>query len=185
MSSNRTWQGCVFVGASLDGFIARDDGDIAWLSRPRPRIHAQPTSSLPALTWEDFFPSIDVIVMGRATYELAMSFSQWPYEERPMIVLSHGLAEQEGHVEVARSVDDAVRAIERHEGRRVYVDGGQTIQSFLAAGLIDELTVAFAPVLLGKGIRLFGEVSSDILLTVRGSHVSSPDGLLRVTYDVA
>lgn len=185
MPGDREWQGCVFVGASLDGFIARTDGDFEWLSRPRPRIHAQPTSSLPALTWEDFFPSVDLIVMGRVTYELARSFTEWPYGERPMIVLSRTLADQQGRVQVARSVGEAVAAIDGHRARRVYVDGGRAIQSFLAAGLVDELTVAFAPVLIGRGIRLFGELDSDIQLTVRGSHVSAPDGLLRITYDVA
>lgn len=184
MTGDREWQGCVFVGASLDGFIARTDGDFDWLSRPRPRIHAQPNSSMPALTWEDFFPSIDLIVMGRVTYQLARSFTQWPYGERPMVVLSHTLEDPAGQAEVARSVDEAVAAIERHDARRVYVDGGRAIQSFLAAGLIDELTVAFAPVLLGEGIRLFGQLDGDVLLTMRGSHVSAPDGLLRVTYDV-
>ena len=185
MAGEREWQGCVFVGASLDGFIARTDGDIDWLSRPRPRIHAQPMSNLPALTWEDFFPSIDLIVMGRVTYQLARSFTQWPYGERPMVVLSRSLSGHDGQAEFARSVDEAVTAITRHNPGRVYVDGGQAIQSFLAAGLVDELTVAFAPILLGEGIRLFGALDSDILLTVRGSHVSAPDGLVRVTYDVA
>ena len=67
---------------------------------------------------------------------------------------------------------------------RVYVDGGRTIQSFLSAGLIDEITVSIAPVLIGGGSRLFGDLDRDVLLTLRGHHSTSGDGLLRATYDV-
>ncbi|MCP1415484.1 dihydrofolate reductase family protein [Paenarthrobacter sp. A20] len=85
---------------------------------------------------------------------------------------------------VVRSVHEAHQLLEAERAARVYVDGGRTIQAFLAAGLIDEITVSIAPVLLGRGRRLFGDLDNDVLLTLRGHHSTHDDGLLRATYDV-
>jgi dihydrofolate reductase len=63
--------------------------------------------------------------------------------------------------------------------------GGRTIQSFLAQGLVDEMTVSIAPVLIGRGHSLFGDLADDVLLTMRGHHSSEGDDLLRVTYDIS
>lgn len=85
---------------------------------------------------------------------------------------------------MARTVEAARDLLDARQAERVYVDGGRTIQAFLAAGLIDEITVSIAPVLLGHGIRLFGDLDRDVLLTLRGHHSTAEDGLVRVTYDV-
>jgi dihydrofolate reductase len=186
MTHDRNWKGCVFIGTSLDGFIARPDGDLAWLTDPSLRRHTTETTAHPALTWETFFPTIDTLVMGRSTYETVLGFDPWPFEGKRVIVLSTTTAAYvDDRVEVARSVQDAAGMLEGGSARRVYVDGGQTIQAFLRAGLIDELTVSIAPVLIGQGHRLFGELPGDVVLTLRGHHSSEGDGLVRVTYDVS
>lgn len=183
MTHNRSWTGCVFIGTSLDGFIARPDGDLNWLTDPAVRPHTAETTAHPALTWETFFPTIDTLVMGRATYETVLGFNDWPFDGTRVIVLSTTI-EEDDRIEIARSVDEAVLLLESGSTVRVYVDGGRAIQAFLRAGLIDELTVSIAPVLLGQGRRLFGDLTSDVLLTLRGHHSSEGDGLLRATYDV-
>jgi dihydrofolate reductase len=184
MTQNRNWKGCVFIGTSLDGFIARTDGDLDWLTAPNPRPHKTGTPEHAALTWETFFPTIDTLVMGRTTFETVQGFDSWPFEGKRVIVLSTTL-EPDDRVEIARTVDEAADMLEAGAATRVYVDGGRTIQSFLAQGLIDEMTVSIAPVLIGRGHRLFGDLADDVQLTVRGHHSSEGDGLLRVTYDVS
>jgi dihydrofolate reductase len=184
MTRNRNWKGCVFIGTSLDGFIARPDGDLDWLTAPTPRPHNTGTLAHAALTWETFFPTIETLVMGRTTYETVQGFDSCPFEGKRVIVLSTTL-EPDDRVEIARTVDEAADMLEAGAATRVYVDGGRTIQSFLAQGLIDEMTVSIAPVLIGRGHRLFGDLADDVHLTMRGHHSSEGDGLLRVTYEVS
>lgn len=183
MTDERNWQGCVFIGASLDGYIAKPDGDLAWLTDPIPRPHVTGSTPHPALVWETFFPGIDTLVMGRSTYETVLGFDAWPFDGKRVIVLSTTLGGHE-RVEVARSVEQAAALLGEGGAGRVYIDGGRTIQAFLTAGLVDEITVSIAPVLLGRGSRLFGDLDRDVLLTLRGHHSTPDDGLVRATYAV-
>lgn len=179
----RRWTGRVFIGSSLDGFIARPDGDIDWLTDPPsgPEHHGS-HSDASALEWDGFFASIDHLVMGRGTYEKVLSFDAWPYPGKPVLVLSRTLESSDERISVCRTLAD-VRAVLDVAADQVYVDGGQVIQTFLRADLIDEITVAWAPVLIGRGLPLFGELGHDLRLTLQGSHARS-DGLVQATYQV-
>ncbi|HEY8722087.1 dihydrofolate reductase family protein [Pengzhenrongella sp.] len=185
MTDTRHWQGCVFIGVSLDGFIARPDGNLDWLTAPTVRQHIAPETTAPALVWETFFPTVDPLVMGRSTYETVLGFDEWPFDDKTVIVLSTTLRTEDPRVTVASSLDEAQRLLAMHDAQRVYIDGGRTIQSFLSAGLVDELTVSIAPVLIGSGSRLFGDLDHDVLLTLRGTHATGDDGMVRITYAVA
>lgn len=147
-----------------------------------PRPHFTGSTAHPALEWESFCPAIDTLVMGRSTYETVLGFGSWPFENKRVIVLSTTL--ESNHQHVVRSIQEAHVLLEVQRASRVYIDGGRTIQAFLAAGLVDEITVAIAPVLLGRGHRLFGDLDHDVLLTLRGHHSTKDGGLLRATYDV-
>lgn len=182
MTDAKTWTGRVFVGVSLDGFIARSDGDIGWLTKPPPRQHISVDSSHQAESWETFFPSVDHVVMGRGTYETVSTFDEWPYTGKKVLVLSTTMAGQDDRVSVVHTLDEAREALSQGDARQVYIDGGQVIQTFLRHGLIDELTVSHAPVLIGSGIRLFGRLLHDVHLTLRASHAH--DGMVHSTYDV-
>ncbi|MCB5275832.1 Dihydrofolate reductase [Arthrobacter sp. SO5] len=185
MTHTPRWHGCVFIGVSLDGFIARPDGNLDWLTEPATRDHRASETSTPALVWETFFPTVDTLVMGRNTFETVLGFDEWPFPNKNVIILSSTLDTDDERVAVASSLDEAQRLLTLQEARRVYIDGGRTIQSFLAAGLIDELTVSIAPVLIGSGIRLFDGLDQDIALTLRGTHATGDDGMVRITYAVA
>ncbi|MBX3033529.1 MAG: dihydrofolate reductase [Bdellovibrionaceae bacterium] len=173
--------GHVFIAASLDGFIARQDGDIEWLiSRDDPaEDHGYPR----------FIADIDAIVMGRGSYEKVRTFEPWPYS-KPVLVLSKQLATStvpealQGRVRFSDlSAQEAMALLEKEGCRRVYVDGGQIIQSFLREGLIEDLLITHIPVLLGAGRPLFGALDGDISLT----HVSTksfPSGLVQSHYRV-
>ncbi|MGB3258619.1 MAG: dihydrofolate reductase family protein [Ornithinimicrobium sp.] len=177
--TSHSWQGRVFIATSLDGFIARRDGDLDWLTDP-PRSfgpgldhvagHSGPTGPP---TYESFMAGIDHLVMGRGTYEKVLTFDPWPYGEKHVIVLGSTMrlgADQ--RVTAAHSVSEVVELLEGRGARHVYVDGGRVIQEFLRRGLIDELVVTRAPVLLGDGIPLFGALGADVLL----QHLSTSYG---------
>src|SRR5581483_2666856 len=125
--------------------------------------------------YQTFFDSIETIVVGRKTYDTAASFASWPYAGKRVVVVTH------------RSIDDA--RVERHDGTvaalaatlsgRVYVDGGNVIRQFLAASLIDEITLSIVPVLLGEGSRLFEGAA--IELALKGCE-SFESGLVQLHY---
>jgi dihydrofolate reductase len=189
MTTDRTWRGRVFIGMSLDGYIARPDSDLGWLTDPPAGIkHEHVSSDRHALDWPAFIGSIDHIVMGRGTYEKALTFDAWPYDAQHVIVLSTTLRPPlrpgAAGVSCVRSVGEAVSLLGERRAREVYVDGGQVIQAFLAAGLIDEISVGIAPVLIGTGIPLFGQMAGDdVQLRLRAAHASET-GMTHATYDV-
>ena len=86
-------------------------------------------------------------------------------------------------MELHNSMDTLVKAIEQSNAHRVYVDGGKVIQTFLKAGLIQELTITQLPILLGNGIPLFGPIGRDIRLTHVSTKVLSA-GFVQTTYTV-
>lgn len=182
--TSRDWRGRVFIGTSADGKIAREDGTLEWLTDPPARHHdVATTADRPALVWETFFETVDAVVMGRATYDSVLGFGEWPFAGRHVLVLTTGSDIDDPRVRTASSIEDVSRLLAELGAADVYIDGGRTIQSFLRAGLVDELTVSVAPILLGSGRSLFGELDADVLLTVRGSHATD-DGLVRTTYEV-
>lgn len=147
-----------YVATSLDGFIARPDGALDWLGQPEEgEDHG----------WASFIATVDTIVMGRATFEKVLSFDAWPYEGTPLLVLSRTLKSipehLQGKAEICALDPDALMQAMAEKGcERVYVDGGKTIQSFLRADLIDELVITRIPVLIGRGIPLFGALDTDL-----------------------
>jgi dihydrofolate reductase len=174
--------GHVFIATSLDGFIARRDGKIDWLlSRDHPdEDHG----------YQDFIKDIDGLVMGRGCFEGVAAFESWPYD-KPVVVLSKTLASSPvpdhltGRVRFVDMTPKAAMEMLAKEGwRRVYVDGGQIVQSFLRESLIADMVVTQVPVLIGEGRPLFGPTGSDIPLT----HVTTkafPSGLVQSFYRIS
>jgi len=150
-------QTTVFVGASLDGFIARTTGALDFLPANGGEPHG----------YSEFFASIDAIVIGRNTFETVLAFDAWPYGSKPVIVLSSRPSEIQappGAVCDAMSgtPHEIVARLAERGMRHLYIDGGITIQRFLEAGAIQRLIVTRVPVLIGTGIPLFGPVSRDV-----------------------
>lgn len=184
MKRQHIWIGRVFIGASLDGYIARSGGNIDWLTDPVPGpSHARITSSAEAEGWDSFFPSVDHLVMGRGTYEKVLTFDGWPYDGKKVIVLSTTLETDDDRITVARTLEDAVHRLDEAPAGQVYVDGGQVIQAFLRAGLIDEMSIGWAPVLIGSGLPLFGMLDADVQLSLVASNASG-GGMVHATYRV-
>lgn len=167
----------VFVGTSLDGFIARRNGDLDFLPEGGGEPHG----------YTEFFASVDAIVIGRKTYEKVLTFGAWPYGKKAVFVLStHTLspAPIDGTIErMSGEPSEILSQLNARGVRHIYVDGGLTIQRFLRAGLVQRLTITRVPVLIGDGIPLFGTVPRDIALRhVATRHYVS--GLVQSEYDV-
>ena len=166
----------VFVGVSVDGFLARPDHTFDFLPT-EPEEHG----------YTAFFASVDALVIGRKTYEVVLGMGGWAYGTKPVFVLSsRELKPAPKSAVVERLSGEPVEIWATLEARglqHVYVDGGETIQAFLRAGLIQRLVITRVPVLIGEGIPLFGPTGRDIALT----HVATrsyPSGLVQSEYEV-
>ena len=168
----------VFVGTSLDGFIARPDGGLDFLPPGGGEPHG----------YDEFMATVDALVIGRKTYETVMAFDAWPYGNKPTFVLStHGLAAAPVGAVVERmsGTPEEIESRLEHRGiRHAYVDGGVTMQRFVRAGLIQRLTITRVPVLIGTGIPLFGAISRDLTLRHLGTQQYA-SGLVKSEYEIA
>jgi dihydrofolate reductase len=169
----------VFIGTSVDGFIARANGDLDWLPEGGGEPHG----------YNEFFASVDALVIGRKTFEKVLTFDAWPYGDKRVVVLSSrpvdlsavvgGVVEQ-----MAGPPAEIVSQLAARGVHHLYVDGGITIQEFLRAGLVERLVITRVPVLIGEGVPLFGMLPRDVRLR----HVSTrhyPSGLVQSEYVVA
>ncbi len=167
----------VFVGTSLDGFIARANGDFDFLLPSGNEPHG----------YDEFMATVDALVMGRNTYEKVLTLGEWPYGEKPVFVLSsRPLVTVPDGVVVERLAGTPAEIVSQLEARGVghaYVDGGITVQEFLKAGLIQRLIITRVPVLIGAGIPLFGVTPHDIMLRHVGTRQYA-SGLVQSEYEV-
>ena len=168
----------VFVGVSVDGFLARPNDDLDFLDEGGGEPHG----------YEEFFATVDAIVIGRRTFEKVLTLRPWPYGNKRVVVLSSRpvdlSAAAGGAVEqMAGPPAEIVSRLAASGADHLYVDGGITIQEFLRAGQIQRLVITRVPVLIGEGIPLFGKVPRDIRL----HHVATrqyPSGLVQSEYAI-
>jgi dihydrofolate reductase len=164
----------VFIATSLDGYIARADGAIDWLQIVHPLDESH--------GYDAFFASIDTIVVGRGTYEVALGFADWPYAGKRVIVMTHHQTPaRHGEELFTGTVPELVARL--GDARHVYIDGGNVIRQFLAAGLVDAATISIVPIVLGGGIRLFAGGEGEHRLDLVGHH-TWPSGLVQLRYQL-
>lgn len=168
--------GHVFIATSLDGQIARADGRIDWL----PGGEDMPDEDH---GYDAFIAGMDAIVMGRESYETVLGFGAWPYT-LPVAILSRTLTEVPAHAAgIAGSPEQAMDLAERSGWQHLYIDGGVTVQAFLARDLIADLVITRIPVLIGAGRPLFGALPADRKLRHMGTE-TYPSGLVQSRYQV-
>ncbi|MCS5491128.1 dihydrofolate reductase family protein [Algoriphagus limi] len=159
----------VYIGTSLDGFIADKEGGLDWLD-------SIPNTDQIDMGYGAFMAQVDALVMGRNTFDTVCGFDiDWPYD-KPVFVLSHTLKQVPESLQdkvqiVCGSLQEVLEEIRRQGYRRLYIDGGKTIQSFLREDLIDEMTITTIPILLGSGIPLFGELEKPLLFECLSSQI--------------
>jgi len=168
----------VFVGTSVDGFIARHNGDFDFLPDGGGEPHG----------YNEFIATVDVLVIGRNTFDKVLTFDTWPYQDMRVVVLSNRAIDTSA-IPAARvermfgEPPDIMDRLAATGARHAYIDGGITIQQFLRAGLIQRLIITRVPVLVGQGIPLFGSLPQDLKLR----HVATQayaGGLVKSEYAV-
>lgn len=171
----------VFIATSMDGYIAKKNGDINWLT----------TFAVPTDENEDkdcgfskFFSDVDTLVMGRKTYEVVSGFDMWPYEGKRVVVLSSTLTSISEKAELYKDdIVDLIKKLHSEGVKHIYVDGGSTISRFLNEGLIDQMIISIIPVILGSGVPLFSQVNDDKWCRLISSQLYS-NGLMQLRYDL-
>lgn len=148
-----------FLGCSLDGFIAGPDDELDWLEE----------FDIGESGYDEFHGSVGAMVMGRRTYDVMRRFNPEFYGETPIHVLSSTLAPGPAPalggrtpVVVHPDVPSAVAALAEAGVERAYVDGGRTVQWFLAHGLLRDIVITTLPVVRGGGVPLFGHLPTPV-----------------------
>ena len=159
----------VFIGTSLDGYIADKNGGLEFLQ-------SVPNPENDQLGFPEIMDSIDALLMGRKTYETVLGFGgDWPYS-KPVFVLSSTLSSLPEHLQgkveiVSGTIEEVVQRLNQKGFKNLYIDGGKLIQSFLQKDMIDELIISQLPILIGGGTSLFGELESHLMFENIGTEV--------------
>jgi dihydrofolate reductase len=168
----------VFIGTSVDGFIARPNGDLDFLPPGGGEPHG----------YNEFIATVDAIVIGRKTFETVLAMESWPYGDKRVVVLSSRSVDLSGVGGVVEQMAgppaEIVSQLASSGAHHLYIDGGITIQEFLRAGVIQRLVITRVPVLIGDGVPLFGTLPRDVRLR----HVATrhyPSGLVQSECEVA
>lgn len=172
----------LYIAASLDGFVADDSGGVDWLES----FEDTHDDGEPGGSYEDFFETVDCLVMGARTYEQVLGFGEWPYGDRPTVVVTH------------RSLPRANDSVSFYEGDlrplldrgvlvehdHVWLVGGAALaRQFLDEGLVDDIRLSVIPTLLGGGISLFGESGTERPLHLAGT-TAYENGIVELHYEV-
>lgn len=168
----------VYIATSLDGFIARKNGDIDWLGAGE---------GSEDYGYAEFMSTVDHVVVGRNTYEKVLSFGRWHYDKKVIVLTSREMiipTEIEEKVETLQLSSMALLdELELRGARHIYLDGGVTIQRFLLDGFVDEMTITTIPILIGEGLPLFGPLDRDVKLELKRSQ-SFNNGFVQNKYKV-
>lgn len=174
-------EGHVFIATSLDGFVARPDHRLDWLMKQQTEGEDH--------GYDAFMEGVDGIVMGRGSFETVLGFDAWPYDKQ-VIVMSRSLDQNDipeglrSKVRFSKAEPaELMSSLESEGWSRAYIDGGRLVQSFLREGLISDLILSVAPVLIGDGIRLFGQLDRDIDLDLM-KQTAFNSGLLQTHYRI-
>ncbi|HEY6878659.1 MAG TPA: dihydrofolate reductase family protein [Polyangiales bacterium] len=164
----------VFIATSVDGYIARRDGSIDWLSSVEREGEDY--------GYKKFMESVDTVVLGRNTYDFISREPAWPFQGKRVVVLTHRpAAAKHGEQFFSGKPEQLVEQLGKRGAQSIYVDGGTAVRGFLAAGLIDRMTISVVPVVLGGGIPLFGEGVGENPLVLEESRAFST-GLMQLRY---
>lgn len=173
----------VYIATSADGYIARPDGDVEWLNRPR---------TAGDYGMRAFYRSIDTILWGRKTYKVALEFQKQGVKGAdfdPKVknyVFSHQPPQHTppGVEFVTLPVPEFAGRLRATPGKNIWMMGGAgLIASFLDAGEIDEFIIHVIPTFIGEGIPLIAPEYRSIPLALLSSR-SYSDGVVRLHYSV-
>ncbi|MBX7220678.1 MAG: dihydrofolate reductase family protein [Blastocatellia bacterium] len=135
----------LYIATSLDGYIAGPNHEIDWLFTDQDYGFAE------------FYASVDAIVMGRKTYEVSLSFGEYPHSDKPNYVATRSATFCARHAECARTLDEPfINQLRSAYANKIWLlGGGELVRLFQQRDWIDEYVIAIHPILLGTGLPLF------------------------------
>jgi dihydrofolate reductase len=170
----------LYIACSLDGFIAREDGSIDWLTE----YENNPETDY---GYSKFYSSIGTVLMGRKTYEQVLGFGDWPYGGKKTYVFTRQAEplRREKNVEfISGNVGEFVRRLKEDTDEDIWLVGGsQLIKAFLEENLVEDLIVFVVPIILGNGIPLFDRIGKEIRLKA-GRVERYDNGLVGIEYRI-
>jgi len=165
-----------YVASSLDGYIAREDGDVSWLEDLG--IPMEETG------YDEFYSTVDALVMGRKTYDMIASFGKWPYGDKPVWICSRRkINPMEGcNLQVGKTPEEACQAAQDLSIKHLWLVGGGSLASaFLGKSLLTDVSLSLMPIILGGGIKLFGDLSSPIKIN-KDNQALNESGFIQLEY---
>ncbi len=170
----------LYIACSLDGFIARENDSIDWLTE----YDNNPETDY---GYSEFYASIGTVLMGRKTYEQLLGFGEWPYGEKKVYVFTRqkeSLYHEKNTEFVSGNIVEFVRRLKENTDRDIWIVGGsQIIRVFLKENLVQDLIVFVVPIILGEGIPLFDQIGKEIRLKSKRIERYG-NGLVRLEYKV-
>lgn len=164
----------VYIATSIDGYIARKDGSLDWLDRVGGFDEDY--------GFQKLIDSIDAVILGRNTYEIAARVPDWPYKGKRIVVLSNSLQTVREEAELFRGdLTQLASRLHSDDIKHIWIDGGITISQFLDLQMVDSMTLSVIPVILGSGIPLFNTKELSCRLV---SSQPYPSGLVQSTYEI-
>lgn len=166
----------IYIASSIDGYIARKDGNLDWLQYVHPGDEDY--------GFKKFISTIDAVVMGRNTYEVVAGFDEWAYKDKRVIVLSNTLPKVRKEAELfSGQLTELLAKLHAENIKHIWIDGGITVSRFLEAGLVDDITVSIIAMVLGSGIPLFSTMNREHSCRLISTQ-SYPCGLVQLRYEV-
>lgn len=144
----------LYIASSLDGYVAREKGNIDWLPQ------------MDTSEYDKFYQTIDVVIMGKTTYDQVLTFGEYPYKDKKSYVFTRNQnSVKDENVEFTSSIDEFVKDILPNLDENIWlVGGGQIISTFVNHGIIDEIILSIVPIILGKGIPLLRNIQKETKL---------------------
>ena len=172
-----TRQVILYIAMSLDGYIAKNDDNIDFLS-----VVESPGEDY---GYSEFRETVDTILWGRKTYDKVLSFGiEFPYKDKKCYVISRTKTGKDENVEFYNGeVKDLIATLRQQEGKNIYCDGGgEVVFELLKYALIDRMIISVIPHLVGNGVMLFKDHRPEQKLKLRRS-ITFPSGLVQLWYD--
>jgi len=162
----------LYIASSLDGYVARENGDIDWL----------PQSD--ASGYNEFYNTIDVVIMGKTTYDQILTFGEYPYKDKKSYVFTRNNSNaRDENVEFVSDSDEFGKDIlPKLDGNIWLIGGGQIISTFVNHGIVDEIILSIVPIVIGKGIPLFQNIQKETKLEL--VKTTNYDKLVEIHYKV-
>lgn len=169
----------LYIAASIDRYIAQSDGDLDWLMK-------YPVNAETNYGYDDFFESIDTVIMGGRTYRDILNMDViWPYKDKTTYVISRNQQDSKESIHfITENIVETISELRNHAKKDIWlVGGGEIISMFLGHNLIDEMIITTIPVILGNGIPLFPVTSKESIWELKDTQIY-PNNVVQIHYTI-